>query len=73
MAETDFQAQCNRVKRLLAERGEMTKNQLTRALQHRMKSRDLQDVLTTMLEGGAIVARQDGTGGRPVTWFVVSG
>jgi hypothetical protein len=73
MAETDFQAQCNRVKRLLAERGEMTKNQLTRALQHRMKSRDLQDVLTTMLESGAIVARQDGTGGRPVTRFGVSG
>lgn len=71
MAETDFQAQCKGVLRLLRDRGEMSRNQITRAMQHRLKGRDLQDVLSSLLDADDVFMRQDRplSGGPPRQFF----
>lgn len=71
MAETDFQAQCKTVLRLLRQHGEMSRTHMLKSLQHRLKGRELQDVLTSLIDADDVVVRQEKNpnGGPPRQLF----
>jgi hypothetical protein len=72
MAETDVQADANRILRMIREAGgRISKRDLLRRLQHRMKARDFDEVMKSLAESGAVqVAKETPEkGGTPTIWY----
>lgn len=64
MAETQNQIESQRVLRIIREGKRMLYRDLLRAMQHRLRARDLQDILKALEEAGQIVVEE---GERPAT------
>lgn len=62
MAETQTQKDAMQVLRMIKERGPLKHRDLVRAMQHRMRGRDLQDTLKGLEEAGQVVVSE---GDRP--------
>lgn len=66
MAETEHQAEAQRILRLLGEKGRMSKTQILRSLQHRMKARDVTAMLDGLVEAGDVLCTlEPNPNGRP--------
>jgi hypothetical protein len=71
IADTDNQAMANAVRRAIQDAGRVRRRDLLRRLQHRYKSRELEDTLKGLAEAGAIVIEKavpEG-GGTPTFWY----
>ncbi len=75
MAETEAQADANRILRIVRESGgRLIYRDLLRRLNHRMKGRDLQDVLKNLEDSGALQIEVEAlpTGGHPRKWLILA-
>lgn len=70
IADSDTQAAANAVRRALrAGGGRLSRSALIRTLQHRYKSRELEDVIRSLAEGEQIVVEKLVTSGRPAFFY----
>ncbi len=73
MAETETQADANRILRTIRDAGgRISRQDMLRRLQHRMKARDLKDVLESLVESGAITAEKVPGKGRTGIWYTAT-
>lgn len=75
IADSDTQAAANAVRRAIQERGGRVKRRdLIRALAHRYKSRELEDVIKSLAEAETIRVQKEVPegGGTPTVWYAVS-
>lgn len=73
MAETEVQADANRILRLIRDSGgRISKRDLLRRLQHRMKAREFKDVMDSLAASGAVTAETEPQqkGGHPNIVYV---
>lgn len=56
IAESETQAEAQRIRRLLREKGPMTMRDVKRALSHKMKNREVDDLIKGMVEAGDLEA-----------------
>jgi hypothetical protein len=71
LSDTQNQADAQRIVRVLKENGETNHGQLVRLMQHRLKARDLKEILVGLEEAGQLVVRVGETppGGGPKPKF----
>ncbi len=73
IADTESQADANRIIRIVRDfGGRATKRMILQRLKHRMRARELDDVMKLLLESGTLTpAGEDkpSTGGRPKVWY----
>ncbi len=72
IADSDTQAAANAVKRALVARGgRLSRQEMVRAMQHKYRSKELEDVLKSLAEAGDIVIQVEKTegAGRPPTFY----
>jgi hypothetical protein len=75
MAETEVQADANRILRMIRDAGgRIAKRDLLRRLKHRMKAREFEEVMKSLGESGSVQVEKETNprGGHPFTWFRVS-
>lgn len=74
MADTQNQADAQRVVRVLKERGRIKHGDLVRAMQHRMKASDLKAILGSLAEAGQIRVELERppSGGTETRWYAAS-
>lgn len=73
MSETQNQADAQRIVRILKDRGRTQHVDLVRAMQHRMKARDLKELISALVEAGSVVEERVPTpGGGPLMRFYSS-
>lgn len=73
LAETQNQADAQRIVRLLRERGRTQHGDLVRLMQHRVRARDLKDLIEGLREAGQIVveAERPSAGGPEKRWYTL--
>lgn len=74
ISDNDNQAQAQLIVRIVRGHGGRLAHQgLLHALRHRMKARDLKDLITSMIESGTLLFSEEATGGRPkLTYFLTA-
>jgi hypothetical protein len=71
LADTQNQADAQRVIRVLKERGRTKHGDLVHAMQHRLKARDLKDLIAGLVEGGEVLVEviRPPQGGTETRWY----
>jgi hypothetical protein len=70
MADSDAQAIARAVKRVLVDKGRVTRSVLVKALDHRYKARDLDETLNSMADAGEVKIEQAASRSGPRTkWY----
>lgn len=71
MADTQNQAEAQRVIRTLKEKGRMKHSDLLLAMRHRMKARDLKDLITGLADAGQVLVELErpASGGTETRWY----
>lgn len=73
IAETEAQADANRILRIVRSLGgRATRSNINQRLKHRMKSRDLEDTMKSLLESGSLVVvgeEKPPKGGKTTVWY----
>ncbi|MGH6753038.1 MAG: hypothetical protein ACREDP_12810, partial [Bradyrhizobium sp.] len=76
MAETEHQADANRILRIIQEHGgRITHRDLHRRLKHRMRSKDVLELMKALAEAASVTIEKaipEG-GGPPSTWYALTG
>lgn len=69
MAETDHQAEARRVLRIIREAGRIPHQKLVAAMKHKLKARDLAQVIESLIEAGEVTAEKEATSGRAAVFY----
>lgn len=75
IADSETQAAANAVKRAIQEKGgRIVRRGLIRALKHRYKTRELEDVIKSLVEAGEIALEkaEQSAGGHPLVWYSIA-